>query len=134
MQSTDRKQFEFNAFFPNNDFDNWALFEVRVGVGLGYSFNLIGSIRSGEHGMAVFGANDRFVDVVPNEAFDKAAQKLSVDEFFTIYGDQEAFQNWVIQQDDSYWNSCELVSPIIRDFLKDHTDSELHPQPMTHST
>lgn len=116
MEDAKPKQFEFYSLFPSNNLDKWALFKVRVGVGLRYSFRLVGSIRIGEHGMAIFGMNDKFVDVVPRQQFVMAAKKLSVDEFHMVYKNEEVFQDWVIQKEDDYWNNCGSATSIIHDF------------------
>lgn len=117
MSKSTQKRFEFCAFFASEPFNDWALFKVIVGQGIGYSFVLKGSAKVGESGMAVFGMNDKFVDVVPKLAFTKAAEKLNVEHFHTIHADVEEFQRWVLEKEDQYWSACNTSSFVINDFL-----------------
>lgn len=127
--SQDVKQFSCNAFFrsDNEKSSCWGFFRIRFGQGLGFSFELIGSLFARSHGMAVLDINSNIIEVVRTFDFTAAAEALGTPEFKVINCTEEAFQDWLLEKTPFYWDQFDSLDATIERFYSEKNTNRTHP-------
>lgn len=116
-----RKRFECNIFLQTSESnpDHYGFFKVEFGQGMGYGFELIGSTDLRELGMAVMDINRKFKTIVKPGDFKSAASILGIDEYISMNCSDEELQEWLINQSDEFWDSCDSAYFAIGLFIEE---------------